>query len=70
MTEYEIHPAIGIARVGSSRLSSDEGFFHGPEPDGSPPNNYRDSAGDLKRQAAQLSGLCVPARRPEEAARG
>ena len=54
MTEYEIHPAIGIARVGSSRLSSDEGFFIGPEPGGSPPAQYRDSAGDLKRQAARF----------------
>ena len=54
MMEYEIHPAIGIARVGSSRLSSDEGFFIGPEPGGSPPAHYRDSAGDLKRQAARF----------------
>ena len=38
MMEYEIHPAIGIARVGSSRLGSDEGFFIGPEPGGSPPD--------------------------------
>ena len=54
MLEYEIHPAIGIARVGSSRLSSDEGFFIGPEPGGSPPANYRDSAGNLKRQAVRF----------------
>ena len=52
--EYEIHPAIGIARVGSSRLKSDEGFFISPEPGVSPPASYRDSAGNLKRQAAQF----------------
>jgi hypothetical protein len=49
MTEHEIHAAIGIARVGSSQISSDDGFFIGPEPDGSPPANYRDRTGDLKR---------------------
>jgi hypothetical protein len=54
MTEYEIHPAIGIARVGSSRLITDEGYFIGPEPSGLPPANYRDPAGDLKRQAARF----------------
>ena len=54
MTTYEIHPAIGIARVGSSRLNTEEGFFIGPEPDGSPPVKYRDPAGDLKRQAARF----------------
>jgi hypothetical protein len=48
-TTYEIHPAIGIARVGSSHE-----FFVGPEPDGQPPARYRDGAGDLKRQAARF----------------
>jgi L-lysine epsilon oxidase-like protein len=48
-TTYEIHPAIGIARVGSSRE-----FFIGPEPDGQPPTRYRDDGGDLKRQAARF----------------
>jgi L-Lysine epsilon oxidase N-terminal/L-lysine epsilon oxidase C-terminal domain len=48
-TTYEIHPVIGIARVGSSRE-----FFIGPEPDGQPPGTYRDGAGDLKRQAARF----------------
>ena len=51
---YEIHPAIGIARVGSSRIESEEGYFIGPEPDGSPPACYRDPAGDLRRQAARF----------------
>ncbi len=54
MVEYEIHPAIGIARVGSSLLSSEDGFFLGPEPGVPPPANYRDSAGNLKRQAARF----------------
>ena len=54
MLEYEIHPAIGIARVGSSRLATDEGYFIGPEPGVSPPANYRDTTGNLKRQAARF----------------
>jgi L-Lysine epsilon oxidase N-terminal/L-lysine epsilon oxidase C-terminal domain len=54
MITYEIHPAIGIARVGSSHADSDEGFFIGPEPGYSPPVNYRDSTGNLKRQAARF----------------
>ena len=54
MTTYEIHPAIGVARLGSSVLPSPEGFFLGPEPDTAPPANYRDSTGDLKRQAARF----------------
>jgi hypothetical protein len=53
-TSYEIHPAIGIARVGSSRLASADGYFLGPEPDGRPPTRYRDPAGNLKRQAARF----------------
>ena len=53
-TTYEIHPAIGIARLGSSRLDSEDGFFIGPEPDGSPPAKYRDPMGGLKRQAARF----------------
>lgn len=48
-TSFEIHPAIGITRVGSS----DE-FFVGPEPDGAPPERYRDVTGALKRQAARF----------------
>jgi L-Lysine epsilon oxidase N-terminal/L-lysine epsilon oxidase C-terminal domain len=54
MTEYEIHPAIGIARLGSSRLTSEEGFFLGPEPGILPPSKYRDPEGNLKRQAARF----------------
>jgi len=51
---YEIHPAIGIARLGSSQLSTEEGYFLGPEPGVSPPARYRDAAGFLKRQAARF----------------
>ena len=48
-TTYEIHPAIGIARVGTS---TDD--FVGPEPGGTPPASYRDPAGNLLRQAARF----------------
>jgi hypothetical protein len=44
----EIHPTIGIVRLGTS-----EGFFIGPEPDGRPPTSYRDEGGIL-RQAARF----------------
>ena len=54
MKSYEIHPAIGIARLGSSTLHSPDGFFIGPEPDSPPPASYRDPTGDLKRQAARF----------------
>jgi hypothetical protein len=59
---YRIHPAIGIARVGSSPL----GWFFGPESPGvlanladplvSQPANgrYKDAPGSLKRQAARF----------------
>lgn len=51
---YEIHPAIGVARLGSSTLDGEDGYFLGPEPDGTPPVAYRDKAGNLKRQAARF----------------
>jgi hypothetical protein len=54
ITTYEIHPAIGIARLGSSRLNSEVGFFIGPEPNLPPPTTYRDQQGYLKRQAARF----------------
>ena len=47
-TNFEIHPTIGIARLGSS-----EAFFCGPEPDEPPPPAYRD-AGGILRQAARF----------------
>jgi len=49
-TTFEIHPAIGIARVGTSA----DGFFVGPEPGAKPPTTYRDPAGNLLRQAARF----------------
>jgi L-Lysine epsilon oxidase N-terminal/L-lysine epsilon oxidase C-terminal domain len=45
---FEIHPTIGIARLGAS-----DGFFIGPEPDEPPPSSYRD-AGGILRQAARF----------------
>lgn len=48
-TRFEIHPAIGIARVGNSQE-----FFAGPEPGVSPPRKYRDRSGRLLRQAARF----------------
>jgi hypothetical protein len=53
-TTYEIHPAIGVARLGSSRDPTRDGFFHEPEPGVSPPERYRDPSGGLKRQAARF----------------
>lgn len=53
-TTYEIHPAIGIARIGSSDDSSEGGWFLGPEPSVPPPATYRDGTGRLKRQAARF----------------
>ncbi|WP_165065755.1 LodA/GoxA family CTQ-dependent oxidase [Paludisphaera rhizosphaerae] len=48
-TTFEIHPAIGVARVGTS-----DSFFLGPEPGEAPPSQYRDDAGALLRQAARF----------------
>ena len=48
-TALEIHPAIGIARVGSS-----EEFHLGPQPGEPLPDDLRDSAKNLKRQAARF----------------
>ncbi|MGV9868776.1 LodA/GoxA family CTQ-dependent oxidase [Rhodococcus koreensis] len=49
-TTYEIHPGIGIARVGTST----EHYFVGPEPDAPPPTAFRDDEGNLLRQAARF----------------
>ena len=46
---FEIHPAIGIARVGTSN-----DFFIGPEPGVPVPTTYRDAGHDLLRQAARF----------------
>src|SRR5688572_10690502 len=48
-TTFEIHPGIGIARLGTS-----DQFFLGPEPGVAAPEKYRDNAGALKRQAARF----------------
>jgi hypothetical protein len=48
-TTYEIHPSIGISRVGTS-----DQFFLGPEPGVPPPTTYRDQKGKLLRQAARF----------------
>ncbi|HEX2046943.1 MAG TPA: LodA/GoxA family CTQ-dependent oxidase [Acidimicrobiales bacterium] len=48
-TSFEIHPAIGIARVGNSTA-----FFDGPGPGVAPPGKYRDRRGRLLRQAARF----------------
>jgi L-Lysine epsilon oxidase N-terminal len=48
-TTFEIHPTIGIARVGTSEES-----FIGLEPGLPAPTTYRDAAGDLLRQAARF----------------
>jgi len=48
-TTYEVHPAIGIARVGPSQE-----FYVAPAPGADPPQTYRDAGGDLLRQAAHF----------------
>jgi len=51
----KIHPSIGIARVGNSRLP--DSFYIGPQvvdPAPLPAENYRDSTGALKREVAQF----------------
>lgn len=46
---FEIHPSVGISRVGTSAR-----FFLGPEPGAPPPPTYRDGSGGLLRQAARF----------------
>jgi hypothetical protein len=48
-TRFEVHPGIGIARVGTSA----QGFI-GPEPEQPAPQKYRDDEGALLRQAARF----------------
>jgi hypothetical protein len=51
-TTYEIHPAIGVARMGDS--TEPDGFFLAPEPGLPVVSSHRDAAGNLKRQAARF----------------
>jgi hypothetical protein len=48
-TRFEIHPSIGIARVGTSAAT-----FTGPEPGEPAPTTFRDAEGALLRQAARF----------------
>ena len=48
-TRFEIHPAVGIARVGNSDRA-----FLAPEPSAAAPAKYRDRSGKLLRQAARF----------------
>lgn len=47
--QFEIHPSVGIARVGVS-----DSFFEGPGPGVTAPASYRDATGALRRQAARF----------------
>jgi hypothetical protein len=51
-TTFEIHPSIGIARVGDSQAA--DGFFLAPEPGSARPASFRDQNGDLLKQAARF----------------
>lgn len=51
-TTFEIHPAIGIARVGDSQ--AEDNFFLAPEPGATPPASFRDQNGNLLKQAARF----------------
>lgn len=51
-TTFEIHPSIGIARVGDSQLAN--GFFLAPEPGAAQPASFRDQNGNLLKQAARF----------------
>jgi hypothetical protein len=53
-TTYEVHPAIGIARVGSSDSS-----FIGSDPEVAPPASFRDSQQKLLRQAVRYRVFSV-----------
>lgn len=53
VSSFAIHPAIGIVRLGNSP----EGYFIGPEAPGripSDPDRFRDSEGNIKRQACRF----------------
>src|SRR5580765_6902636 len=54
---FKIFPSIGVARIGSNRSSSPQDFYVGPETPGTvivPRNGYKDSSGQVRRQAARF----------------
>src|SRR6516165_7802583 len=54
---FKIFPSIGVARIGNNRSSSPQDFYVGPEIPGTvivPPNGYKDSSGQVRRQAARF----------------
>jgi hypothetical protein len=51
-TTFEIHPSIGVARVGDSQAA--DGFFLAPEPGAAQPASYRDQNGRLLKQATRF----------------
>lgn len=54
---FKIFPSIGVARIGNNRSSSPPDFYVGPEIPGSvivPTNGYKDSSGQVRRQAARF----------------
>jgi hypothetical protein len=54
---FKIFPSIGVARIGNNRSSSPADFYVGPEIPGTvivPPNGYKDSSGQVRRQAARF----------------
>src|SRR5215471_18021646 len=54
---YKIFPSIGVARIGNNRSSSPQDFYVGPEIPSTvivPANGYKDSSGQVRRQAARF----------------
>src|ERR1700736_6791323 len=54
---FKIFPSVGVARIGNNRSSSPQDFYVGPEIPGTvivPPNGYKDSSGQVRRQAARF----------------
>lgn len=69
MPTYKVFPSIGVARLGNS-TDSDNHYYIAPETSGGLPtlpdggtvteNDFRDSAGDMKRQGARFRVYCFP----------
>src|SRR5258708_33409906 len=54
---FKIFPSIGVARIGNNRSSSPQDFYVGPEIPNTvivPPNGYKDSSGQVRRQAGRF----------------